>query len=86
MQELLEIAGTPSVSIRAVGAHFDVKEALKARGYRWDGVGGVWCKAVLEAEMADEGYWLCRNVYSPEFRPRADGPATRSVTWRERHL
>ena len=61
LQELLDTAATPSVLIRAVGAQFDIKDALKARGYRWDGSGSIWCEAVCQAEMADEEYWLCRE-------------------------
>lgn len=84
LAELLDSAETPGWMITAVGAHFDVREALKGRGYRWNPESKFWRREVADAALAEETTWLALNVYRPEFRPRADGPATVAVTWRER--
>ena len=55
---LLKTALTPSLRIWAVGANFELKDALKARGYRWsDGANGsprCWYKDVPESGRAAE--------------------------------
>lgn len=85
LRELLDTAGEPSILVSAVGASFDVKEKLRARGYRWNVSDRVWSKEVLTMELAQEESWLTQHVYSPENRPRAFGPHLAKRTWRERH-
>ena len=75
MSELLTHAREKSRRFFAVGAPFDKKDELKERGYRWlatysyaDKRGsnkkGVWSKAVLESDIADEEAWLTANIYN----------------------
>jgi len=80
LAELLSNAEKPSWLINAIGAHFDVKDSLKARGYRWNGDDSVWYRQVTDAMREKELTWLAEYVYAPEFCPRADGPALREMT------
>ena len=85
LAEMLEVAERPAWIVSAVGAHFDVKERLKARGYRWQPEASVWRREVADAALADERAWLDQNVYRPEFRPRATEPSIAQVTWLSRY-
>jgi len=85
LRELIDTASEPSVLLTAVGTHFDVKDVLKARGYRWDAAGRVWCREVPQHVADDEEHWLLSAAYRPEHRPYASGPSLARVTWRERH-
>ena len=70
LARLLEAARQPSWRIRAEGAPFALKDALKARGYRWDdGSGGApraWWKDVDETDRAAEIAYLTAEVYQDE--------------------
>ncbi len=64
LARLIQAAARPTHLLRATGAPFDTKDALKARGYRWDGSARVWFRTLpgdeaLEAELA----WLKAEVY-----------------------
>ena len=83
--ELLETASQPTWRIAAVGAHFDVKDKLKRRGYRWDPAETVWWCEAAQTTFGEEKAWLAANVYAPEYRPRTDMPLIREVTWETRH-
>lgn len=83
--ELVDSASKPSWIVRAVGAHFDVKDQLKARGYRWDAAGSVWFKEVRDPEKMGEEFWLAANVYAANARPRAFGPVFEQVDWCTRY-
>lgn len=85
LAELLATASKPTWMIRAVGAHFDVKNSLKARGYRWDSDESVWWREVSNNEFRAEQDWLSDNVYSAVWKPKADSPAIRQITWNERY-
>lgn len=67
MRELYANAGRVTCHIRAVGAPYDLKELLKARGYRWDpgraGRERAWWIEIPEEACAVEQAWLVRNVY-----------------------
>lgn len=64
LQRLLDAAGRPSYKLRATGSPFESKDALKARGYRWDGEGKVWfCQLGSEAALTEELAWLRAEVY-----------------------
>ena len=60
--DLLAQACKKTVIVRAFGAPFEVKDALKTRGYRWhDGTAGPnrhWWKEIAEEELADEKNFL----------------------------
>jgi len=60
--------------VRAHGAHYDRKDALRSRGYFWNGASGEWMREVVDELLDDEREWLRLQVYSPDHRPRAPGP------------
>ena len=61
---LLAGAGQTRYKLRAVGAPFESKDKLKARGYRWDGEGRVWwCSLGSDALLDAECEWLRAEVY-----------------------
>jgi DNA polymerase-3 subunit epsilon len=53
--------------VYAVGAAFETKDLLKARGYRWDAGQKLWHQTLPESEMPAEIEWLKAEVYK---RPR----------------
>jgi DNA polymerase III subunit epsilon len=68
-QLLLGALDAPQYTLQATGAPFDAKDALKARGYRWDGVQRVWhTRVASEQGLRDECAWLGDHVYA---NPRA---------------
>ncbi len=71
--------------VRAAGAHFDVKERLKDRGYRWDGSACVWWREVEDEALEYERRWLEDFVYRPDLRPQAGEPEVEEVTWTTRY-
>ena len=85
LAELFDTASRPTWSFKAVGAHFDVKDALRRRGYRWDADAKVWGCEITEGDREAEHAWLAEHVYAPHLMPRADGPVVREVTWESRH-
>ena len=84
LKELIAAASEPSWEVRAVGAHFDVKDALKGRGYRWHDPTRTWRREVKDRDA--EEAWLKANVYAPAARPRCAVPDIRPITWKERFL
>jgi len=62
MALLLEAARRPAIRIFADGAPFDMREALKARGYRWSGDAvsrpRTWYLDAPEETAAEEFEWL----------------------------
>lgn len=82
--ELIDTASSPGWVVRAVGASFDVKDRLKARGYRWDAVRSVWFKEIPDSDRLAEEFWLGSNVYTALARPRAYGPEFKATDWTTR--
>jgi DNA polymerase-3 subunit epsilon len=85
LAELIATAATPGWIVRAVGAHFDVKDSLKARGYQWDSERTAWYRQISEDGRAAEEAWLAHNVYTPLARPRASGPDIQFIDWTKRY-
>ena len=85
LSEMLERARAPSWRYRAVGAAFELKDALRARGYRWDGSLKTWCREVPDAKRSEEDWWLAGHVYAVNANPKALGPIVERITWRERY-
>jgi DNA polymerase-3 subunit epsilon len=83
--EMLERARAPSWRFRAVGAAFELKDALRARNYRWDARTRTWWREVPDSRRTEEEWWLAGNVYAVDANPKALGPAIERVTWRERY-
>ena len=64
LAELLQAARQPQHRLQATGAPFEAKDALKARGYRWDGNQRVWGTVLrTEAALRAELRWLADAVY-----------------------
>lgn len=55
---LLESARVGVVRVYATGSPFGAKDALKARGYRWDADGKVWHMDVPPGAVDSEREWL----------------------------
>jgi DNA polymerase-3 subunit epsilon len=64
---LLESARAPRWRIRAVGAPFELRQALKIRGYRWDpgedGRPRAWFIDVADGAVDSERDFLRREIY-----------------------
>lgn len=85
LAEMLERARGPTWRFRAVGAAFELKDALKDRGYRWDGDARNWWREVPDFDREGEEWWLAGHVYSGDANPKALGPIVERITWRERY-
>jgi len=70
LSQLLARARTPTWRIWAEGAPFDLKDQLKARGYRWNGEANgkprAWYIDVPDAERAAELAFLKAEIYQRE--------------------
>jgi DNA polymerase-3 subunit epsilon len=70
LAQLLERARRPSWRIWAENSPFDLKDVLKARGYRWNGEGGAspraWFIDVAEEARAAEEAFLKAEIYRGE--------------------
>ena len=86
LADLLECAARSSWIVRAVGADFSVKDALRARGYRWDPTRKTWWAEVTDKDRIREEFWLAANVYTPSSNAKALGPTFEEVTARTRFL
>lgn len=86
LAELLHRSSAPSMRVEAVGTDFAVKDALRARGYRWDSDTKTWWKDVASNDLISEEAWLGQNAYGPDHRARASGPRVTQITARDRYL
>jgi DNA polymerase-3 subunit epsilon len=68
MAALLASARRQDVLFRAVGAPYETKDLLKARGYRWRPDRKVWWKEVPEDAVEAERAWLAAEVYGGRSR------------------
>lgn len=85
LAHLIEDAARPTWLFRARGADFSTKDALKARGYRWEPDLRVWWREVSDDDRHREEWWLAGNVYS-DGRAAALGPDVQRITTRNRFL
>ncbi len=74
---LIARAEAATVSVEARGAAFALKDALKARGYRWHVAESYWWIEVTEPDLIAEQLWLQRRGCRP--------PRTVPVTSTDRH-
>ncbi len=64
LQHLLQGASATRYKLRATGAPFEAKDALKARGYRWDNEGRVWWTSLIGQDaLQQEAEWLKAHAY-----------------------
>ena len=70
LSRLLEAARMPTWRIWAENSPYDLKEVLKARGYRWNGDGGpaprAWYIDVLDGQHETELHFLRTEIYRRE--------------------
>lgn len=85
LAELTERSGTPSVIVDAIGAHYELREALRLRGYRWNQTEKVWSRQVAQQNLEQEEYRLDRHVYGSRHRSTRPGPRLREVDARTRY-
>lgn len=73
MARLLHAARAPTWRVWAEGAPFDLKDVLKARGYRWNGEGvsgpRAWYVDVSEGAQDAECAFLQAEIYRSEVDP-----------------
>jgi DNA polymerase-3 subunit epsilon len=88
LSEMIETGAKPSWIVRARGAHFDLKDQLRARGYRWDAAPNrkTWWREVADADLVPEQFWLAAHVYCADARPQKLCPEIVRVTPRTRFL
>lgn len=85
MAAMMDSACEDSWFVRAWGAAFEVKDRLRARGYRWNPDEKVWGKEIRERDRMAEEFWLAANVYAAEHRPKVMQPAFERRTRWERY-
>ncbi|MES2337655.1 MAG: 3'-5' exonuclease [Pseudomonadota bacterium] len=76
--EMILSAQHPTVRITADGSPFEVKDRLKARGYKWDQKSRRWWKEIGSGALDDERMWLATEA-------GCRSPTTRTITWHQRH-
>ena len=82
MSAMLDNAMADSWLVRAWGAAFEVKDRLRARGYRWNPDEQVWGREIRDGDRLGEEFWLAANVYAAEHKPRSLQPAfERRTRW-----
>ena len=73
LAKLLEAARKPTHRIWAEGAPYDLRDALKARGYKWsdgsDGRPRAWHIDVTEEKGPAELEYLRREIYQSDVEP-----------------
>lgn len=63
LASLLTSARRRTWRFRALGAPFEFKDALKNRGYRWNGTEKFWWREVGDDRRQEEHDWLAENIY-----------------------
>ncbi|WP_294300987.1 3'-5' exonuclease [uncultured Sphingomonas sp.] len=82
LAELVDRSFRETWIVRANGAAFELKDTLKARGYRWDADRKLWWMEV--SDRSEEEWWLAANVYAASANPKSMGPEWVQITNRER--
>lgn len=85
MSVLMENALSDTWLVSAIGAAFEVKDRLRARGYRWNAADRVWSREVRDDERLAEEFWLASHVYSADAKPRCLQPRIERRTRWERY-
>ena len=85
MKQLLRSASAMRTKVSAAGAPIDLKDLLKARGYRWFAGDGnrqkAWYRLIASDELAAERAWLTEKIYAGKYRAieEAEDPLRRFV-------
>jgi len=80
LRHAVDAGRTPSCLVEAVGAAFETKDVLKARGYRWNPAKKLWSKEIRLDAKPEEQAWAVRYIYAGSGAPRF-----RPLTWVERY-
>lgn len=74
LKRLLDTARQPTWRVWALDSPFDMKDRLKARGYRWsdgsDGNPRAWYRDILDAALEAEKQYLTTEIYPHHYIPR----------------
>lgn len=70
LSRLLERARLTVWRLQAVGAPFEAKDRLKARGYRWNRDERCWWRDIPDTHRQEELDWLAANVYEAGQEPK----------------
>lgn len=74
LKRLLDTARQPTWRVWALDSPFEMKDRLKARGYRWsDGSNGnprAWYRDILDADLEAENQYLTTEIYPRPYIPR----------------
>ncbi|MEQ8813474.1 MAG: 3'-5' exonuclease [Thalassobaculum sp.] len=74
LKRLLDTARQPTWRVWALESPFDMKDRLKARGYRWsdgsDGNPRAWYRDVVDAALEAEKQYLTTEIYPHLYIPR----------------
>lgn len=75
LSKIMASAERQTYRVDAVYAPFETKDALKARGYRWDAAMRFWATTISEDDLEAERTWLMQDVYpgygDPAFHPQS---------------
>lgn len=82
---LVETAKKPTLRVEATGAHFDTRNALRGRGYRWDAPSKVWSREIDPEFRQQEEDWLAESVYAPNLNAKASAATVYEMTALERY-
>ncbi len=80
LDELLRAMRVRTGLVRAVGAPFEAKDALKQRRYRWDAARRVWQKEIPRDDWSAEQAWLADEVYRGRGRAEFE-----ELRWQDRY-
>jgi DNA polymerase-3 subunit epsilon len=80
LKRLIERERRPTWLFEAIDAPFDAKDALKERGYRWNGDRLLWWKEVAEDQRDAELDWATIRVYRA-----MRSPETTLIDWTARY-
>ncbi len=69
LARLIAASESASYKVNAVDAPYDGKDALKARGYRWDAAMRYWSRTIGAEEMGSERTWLLQEIYAGHAEP-----------------
>jgi len=74
LKRLLDTAREPTWRVWALDSPFEMKDRLKARGYRWsdgsDGNPKAWYRDVADVGLDDEKRYLATEIYPRPVEPR----------------
>ncbi len=76
--DMILSAQHPTMLVTADRAPFEVKDALKARGYKWDQKSRRWQIEVTINAAEEERAWLAAHA-------ACHSPTLRKITWHQRH-